>query len=101
MKEWGLKEPAIKEENNYLKVVLPHSPLAAPSEAIMAFLSLHPQITNKQARELTGIKSENLVKNEFYKLRDEGLIERVPGLSGPKSAWQLTDAGTKYGGKSC
>lgn len=93
MKEWGLKKPEIFEENNYVKVLLPHSPLAAPTKAIMEFLSAHDMITNKQARELTGIKSENLVKIEFYKLRDARLIERVPGLQGPKSAWQLTEEG--------
>jgi len=96
MKEWGLKKPEIYEDNNYVKVVLPHLPLAAPTDAIMKFLKSQNQITNSQARELTGIKSENLVKAEFYKLRDEGLIERVPDLLGPKSAWQLTDAGKKY-----
>ncbi len=93
MKEWGLKEPEIFEDKNYVKVVLPHVPLAAPTEAIMKFLRSHDRITNKQARELTGIKSENLVKAEFYKLRDAKFLERVDGLHGPKSAWQLTDAG--------
>ncbi len=89
MKEWGLKPPEVTEDNNYVKVTLPHSPLAAPTEAILKFLENHETITNKQARELTGIKSENLVKIEFYKLRDEGIIERVPGLAGPKSAWHI------------
>ncbi len=89
MKEWGLKQPIVLEDNNYVKVTLPHSPLAAPTEAILDFLKNHEMITNKQARELTGIKSENLVKIEFYKLRDEEVIERVPGLAGPKSAWRL------------
>lgn len=96
MKEWGLKKPEIFEENNYVKVLLPHAPLAAPTEAVMAFLNAHDMITNRQARELTGIKSENLVKIEFYKLRDAGLIERVPGLHGPKSAWQLTEEGKQH-----
>lgn len=95
MKEWGLKKPEIFEENNYVKVVLPHSTLAAPTEAILKFMKTHDQINNRQARELTGIKSENLVKVEFYKLRDAGFIERVPDLHGPKSAWQLTDRGKK------
>ena len=96
MKEFGLKNPEISEQGNYLKVVLPHSPLAAPTAAIMDFLKSHEKITNRQARDITGIKSENLVKVEFYKLRDEGLIERVPGLAGPKSAWHLTAAGEQY-----
>lgn len=93
MKEWGFKEPTIEVDGNYVKVTLPHARLAAPTAAIMDFLKGQPTITNRQARELTGIRSENLVKIEFYKLRDEGLIERVPGLEGPKSAWRLTAAG--------
>ena len=93
MKDWGLKEPIIKELPNYARVTLPHTPLASPSEAILNYLSANNMTTNRNARELTGIKSENLVKVEFYKLRDENLIERVPGLKGPKSAWQLTKKG--------
>ena len=96
MKEWGLKSPIITEEGNYIKVTLPHSPLATPSEAIMKFLQNNSKITNQQARDLTGIRSENLVKIEFYKLRDGGLIEKVPELKGPKSAWRLTEKGKAY-----
>jgi ATP-dependent DNA helicase RecG len=93
MKEWGLRPPEIIEDKNYVKVILPHIPLAAPTEAILNFLSSNEKITNQQARDITGIKSENLVKVEFYKLRDAGLIERVPDLKGPISAWQLTEYG--------
>ncbi len=92
----NLRSPIITEEGNYLKVVLPHLPLAAPTVAIMEFLKSHDHITNRHARDITGIKSENLVKVEFYKLRDEGHIERVPGLAGPKSAWRLTAKGKRY-----
>lgn len=101
MKEWGFKQPQIELDGNYVKVTLPHAKLAAPTVAIMDFLSNNDQITNRQARDITGIKSENLVKIEFYKLRDEGFIERVPGLAGPKSAWHLTELGrTKVAEKS-
>ncbi|CAK8715797.1 ATP-dependent DNA helicase RecG [Candidatus Electrothrix aarhusensis] len=75
MKEWGLKSPEIIEEGNYVKVTLPHIPLATPTEAILNFLKTNNTITNQQTRDITGIKSENLVKIEFYKLRDEGLLE--------------------------
>jgi ATP-dependent DNA helicase RecG len=91
MKEFGLKDPSITEEGHYVKVVLPHLPLAAPTVAIMDFLKSHKQITNRQGRDITGIKSENLMKKEFYKLRDEGHIELIP--AGSQSAWQLTDKG--------
>ncbi|WP_249129529.1 ATP-binding protein [Bradyrhizobium sp. AUGA SZCCT0283] len=96
MKEFGLRDPVISEDGNYVKVILPHLPLAAPTVAIMDFLRTHKEITNRHARDITGIKSENLVKIEFYKLRDEGHIERVPGKAGPKSAWRLTPKGKRY-----
>lgn len=95
MKEWGLKAPEIEENNGYVRVTLPHTPLAKPTEAILGFLARNPNVTNRQARDLTGIKSENLVKVEFYKLRDEGMLEPVPKLKGPKSAWRLTRKGKK------
>jgi ATP-dependent DNA helicase RecG len=89
MKEWRLKQPEIAEDGNYVRVTIPHISLAVPTEAIMEFLKSNDTITNRQAREITGIRSENLVKIEFYKLRDEGLLEMVPGLKGPAAAWRL------------
>ena len=89
MKEWRLRQPEIAEDGNYVRVTIPHIPLAAPTEAILEFLASNQTITNRQAREITGIRSENLVKIEFYKLRDEDLLEMVPGLKGPAAAWHL------------
>jgi ATP-dependent DNA helicase RecG len=94
MKEFKLQSPVIEEVNNQVIVTIPHIPLARPSELILEFLSREPRITNKQCRDLTGIKSENLVKLEFYKLRDEGLLEMIPGLKGPAAAWQLRQHGS-------
>jgi ATP-dependent DNA helicase RecG len=91
MKEWRLREPEISEDGNYVRVTIPQIPLAAPTEAILEFLQTNATITNRQAREITGIKSENLVKIEFYKLRDEGLLQMVPGLRGSAAAWQRTN----------
>lgn len=88
MLDWKLKKPIIEERNNYVIVTLPHVPLAKPSELILEFLTRNSEITNKQAREITGIRSENSMKNEFYKLRDGGMIEMVPGKKGPLSAWR-------------
>lgn len=77
MKDWRLKDPIIKVEGNNVKVTIAHSSLASPEEAIMEFLSHNPIIKNKQARELTGIRSENTMKRVFYKLRNEGQIKPV------------------------
>lgn len=90
MKDFGLKAPEIREEGNYLVVSLPHTPLAKPEELVLKFLSTNSAITNKEAREITGIRSENAMKQVFYRLRDTGKIEQIPELKGSKSAWQLT-----------
>lgn len=89
MKEWKMRDPEIVEEDNYVRVVIPHASLATAQEAIMEFLANNSTITNKQARDITGIKSENAVKSEFYKLRDTGKIEMIPELKGNKAAWRL------------
>jgi ATP-dependent DNA helicase RecG len=93
MKEWKMRSPEIYDEENYVRVVIPHASLATPQEAIMEFLSKNETITNKQARDITGIKSENAVKSEFYKLRDAGKIEMIPELKGNKAAWRVLQAG--------
>lgn len=89
MKDWRLRNPEIADEQNYVRVTIPHAPLATPQEAIMEFLKKHERITNRQARDITGIKSENAVKSEFYKLKEVGLIEMIPELKGKKAAWRL------------
>lgn len=91
MKEWRMRSPEIIEEENYVRVIIPHASLATPQEAIMEFLAKNPTITNRQARDITGIKSENAVKSEFYKLRDTGKIEMIPELKGNKAAWRLVE----------
>jgi ATP-dependent DNA helicase RecG len=88
MKDYRLHSPEIIEENNYVRVLIPHAPLAAPQDAIIEFLDKQGTITNRQARDITGIKSENAVKSEFYKLRDAGMIEMIPELKGNKAAWR-------------
>jgi ATP-dependent DNA helicase RecG len=91
MKEFRLQPPRIEQNGNYVKVTIPHVPLARPTELILEFLSSHDRITNHQCRDLTGIKSENVVKREFYKLRDQGLLEMVQG-----PAWRLSDTGRQH-----
>lgn len=82
MKDWKLKEPSIKVEGNYVRVTISHSPIASPEESIMEFLNANETIKNKQAREITGIKSENTMKRVFYKLRDNNLIIPVVSKNG-------------------
>ena len=89
MKEWKLKSPLIREDGNYVQITIPHSPLATPEEAVLEFLEKNRTIRNSQAREITGIRSENEVKRVFLRLTKDERIERVPGLRGSASLWRL------------
>lgn len=91
MAEAKLKPPRFAQEDNYFVVTIEHTPLARPQEIVLQYLTSHEEITNAIARELTGINSENTMKEVFYDLRDTGVIERVPGKAGNKSAWRLLE----------
>ncbi len=91
MKKLRLKEPVIEQRDNSVVVNIRHQPLASAHDTVMGYLRDHDEITNMQAREITGIRSENSMKNVFLSLKDRGMIEPVPGKEiGPRSAWQKT-----------
>jgi len=83
-----LKPPIIQETDSSVIVHIRHEPLASPEESIMEYLETHDEIVNRIARQITGIASENSMKNVFYKLRNRGVIEPVPGRVGFGSAWR-------------
>lgn len=88
MREAKLKEPIFETTGATFVVTLGHTPLARPHELVMRYLETHDEITNAIGRELTGIASENTMKEVFYKLQGANQIERVPDKRGSKSAWQ-------------
>lgn len=88
MKKLRLKPPEIAERDNSVVVYIRHAPLASPHEIVMGYLEDHDEITNRIARELTGITSENVQKQVFLDLYDRKLLERVPNKKGNASAWR-------------
>lgn len=92
MRQLRLKYPEIVETETSVIVYIRHERLASPEEAVLDYLSTHEEINNHTARQITGITSENSMKEVFYRMRDKGLIERVPGKKGPASAWKRTRA---------
>jgi ATP-dependent DNA helicase RecG len=89
MEEFRLKPPVIIEDGNYIKVIIAHTSLASPEESIIKYLEVNAQIKNREAREITGVKSENVMKRHFYELRNKNLIEPVMSKTGNKIvAWK-------------
>ncbi len=100
MRALRLKDPLIEERETSVVVQIRHERLASPEEAILAYLKQHDEITNAVARRVTGIASENKVKDVFYRLRDAGKLERVPGRLGSASAWRRSSRnGAKNGSR--
>src|SRR6266704_4983977 len=88
MRKLRLKDPVFLEPENSVIVQIKHERLASAEDIVMEFLENNVLITNRIARGLTGIKSENSMKLVFLRLRDRGLIRPVPGRSGFASAWE-------------
>ena len=88
MDKLRLRPPVIAETGNAVIVKIKHEPLATPEQSVMDYLENHSEITNRVARQLTGIRSENSMKEVFYRLKSRTLIEPVPGRSQAKAAWR-------------
>lgn len=88
MKRLKLKEPEIAEGAHSVIVHIRHTPLASPQEAVMKYLDDHDEITNRIGREITAIKSENVMKDVFISLKKTKLLEPVPDKKGNASAWR-------------
>ncbi len=83
-----LKPPIIAEGEGTVIVILNHESLASPEQMVLEYLKTEPEITNAVARDLTGIKSENSMKQVFYKLRDSKELEQTPKVKGKKPSWR-------------
>lgn len=83
-----LKSPVIEELEGSVLVTLKHEGLGSPEQMVMEYLATTGEITNSIGRELTGIKSENSMKQVFYRLRDGKQLEQTPKIAGKKRAWR-------------
>jgi len=90
MEKLRLKAPLVEERDNSVVVTLRHESLGSTEQSVMDYLESHDEITNSIGRDLTGIKSENTMKEVFYRLRNLDLLEQVPGKLGNKAAWRKT-----------
>ena len=88
MESLRLKPPVIREKDSSVLVVIRHEPLGSPEELVMKFMENNEEITNTIARDITGIKSENTMKNVFLRLKVRNMLEPIPERKGPASAWR-------------
>ena len=79
----------ITQAGGSVQVILKHEPLATPEEVILEHLNNNDKITNRIARDLCFIGSENKMKGVLQRLVRKGLIELVPGTTRYSAAYQL------------
>ena len=89
MREMKLKDPVIEQRGGYVAVTLRHEALASPEEMILEYLAKHENITNRVARDLCYIGSENKMKTILQRMIKNGLIELVPERTRYTAAYQL------------
>jgi ATP-dependent DNA helicase RecG len=89
MREMKLQPPAIDQTGGYVTVVLKHEALATPEEIVIKYLQDNDQITNRIARGLCFIGSENKMKAILQRLVKNGIIELVPGTTRYSAAYRL------------
>jgi ATP-dependent DNA helicase RecG len=88
MRKLRLQPPEIEEREHSVVIHIRHAPLASPHDVVIDYLKNHDEISNRTVRDLTGIGSENVVKQVFLDLAGRKLLERVPGKKGSASAWR-------------
>ena len=81
MEKLRLKAPVIEELENSVLVTIKHERLASPEEIVIEYLKTHDSIRNREGRTITGIKSENTMKQVFYRLHDKGYITLIKGYN--------------------
>lgn len=91
MYEVGLKAPVLDQTENSFIVTIRHEPLAAPEEAIMDYLAEHGTIKNSQARQITHIGADYVMKRIFARMIKQGLIEQVPGTDKFTTCYRMVE----------
>jgi len=79
MRKMRLKEPTIEQSGQNVLVTLKHESLGTPQEIIMRFLQTHEKITNREAREICNVTSENSMKGILKRMVESKMIKMVKG----------------------
>lgn len=88
MREMHLNYPIIEETDNSVIVTIKHERLADAESIVMDYMNTHDTISNKIARELTGISDANKMKRVFNRLKKRSLLEIVPGTRSSATLWR-------------
>ena len=89
MEEFGMKHPIIKEDGNYVCVVINHASNQKAEDIIIKFVENHGTINNRQARDLTSIREAEKITTVFGKLREQKILSKIDAKSASDIVWQI------------
>ncbi|GHD51429.1 ATP-dependent DNA helicase RecG [Marinobacter persicus] len=85
----GKKTPEILEDGNFVKVTIRHCMDGEPIALIKMFAEKFGEISNRQARDITGIRDSSRITTIFSKLRDEGILVKDDSDLAKGIVWSL------------
>ncbi len=88
MRDMRLRDPIIEQKGGNVLVTLKHESLGTPQELIMLFLESHEEITNREAREICNVGSENAMKHILKRMVEAGMLEVIPGKTVFQTAYK-------------
>ena len=91
MRDMHLSTPVIEETDNSVIVIVKHERLADAESLVIEYMETHETISNAIARELTGITDANKMKQVFYRLKKQAVLEIVPGTRSSATLWRKVD----------
>lgn len=89
MRAMRLKDPTIEQKGTNVIVTLRHESLGTPQELIMKYFDTHGTITNREAREICSVQSENTMKNILKRMVESEMIEVIRGKTVFDTAYKL------------
>lgn len=90
MRAMRLKDPVIVQKGANVIVSLKHESLGTPQELITRYLDAHETITNREAREVCNVASENAMKHILKKMVDAGMLEVIQGKTRFQTSYKKT-----------
>lgn len=88
MKKVRLKDPTIEAKGMNVIVTLKHESLGTPQSLIMNYLNANDRITNKEARQICAIESENTMKGILNGMIKANMIEKIEGQTVFQTAYK-------------
>lgn len=85
----GKKTPEIIEDGNFVKVTIRHCMDGEPIALIKMFAEKFGEISNRQARDITGIRDSSRITTMFSRLRDEGILVKDDSDLAKGIVWSL------------